>query len=210
MEMGQATYTDSFWFTDNQGPYEGLTIIKDTLKRLPSACIERWNVQKYLEGFPAYHPDKCVGRMVSCNNATWDYAITISDDYTNAFVKGGPLGFSCDLTSFPEQYKTFWKDFIAQYKKDRAFYAKATARVLIDTPSIIALQYADEDLTRSEVQVFTKITYARDIVVYPAVDENATYRIGEETRTGQDIKTNGILCSDLKNNNAVTFALRKS
>ena len=104
MEMGQATYTDSFWFTDNQGPYEGLTIIKDTLKRLPSACIERWNVQKYLEGFPAYHPDKCVGRMVSCNNATWDYAITISDEYTDAFVKGGPLGFSCDLCSFPEQW----------------------------------------------------------------------------------------------------------
>lgn len=207
MEMGQATYTDSFWFTDNQGPYEGLTIVKDTLKRLPTACIERWNVQKYLEGFPAYHPDKCVGRMVSCNNATWSYAITISDEYTKAFVTGGPIGFSCDLVALPENYKTLWKGFISQYKKDREFYAKATARVLIDTKPIIALQYADEALSRIEVQLFTKLVYTRDIIVYPVVDENKTYRIDEQILTGKELARNGLFFGDIKYNDAKSVTI---
>ncbi len=208
MEMGQATYMDSFWFTDNQGPYEGLTIIKDTLKRLPSSCIERWNVQKYLEGFPAYQPE-CVGRMLSCNNATWDYTITISDEYTTAFMTGGPVGFSCDLTSFPETYRTLWKTFIAQYKKDREFYANATARILIDTPAVICLQYADNALTRCEIQLFTKLVYAKDILIFPVVDENAKYLIDGQTRLGKDIKENGLYCNELTYNNSIIISLIK-
>jgi hypothetical protein len=209
MEMAQATYTDSFWFTDNQGPYEGLTIIKETLKRLPTGCIERWNVQKYLEGFPAYSPT-LQGRMVSCNNATWDFVLTVSDEYTKAFMTGGPLGFSCDLCSFPDEYKKQWKDLIKRYKADREFYAKATARILIDTPSIIAIEYADTDFSRCELQLFTKLVYAKDVCVYPAVDKSATYQWNGEMLTGAEIMENGLYVNELLDNNAVCITLQKA
>ena len=208
MEMQQATYTDSFWFTDNQGPYEGLTIIKNTLMRLPNSCIERWNVQKYIEGFPAYEPN-CIGRMVSCNNATWSYAITINDAYTEAFLMGGPIGFSCDLTSFPEKYRVSWKRFIAEYKKRIDFYANATARILIDTPQCICLQYADTQLDRCEIVLFTKLIYCKDILVYPAVDKNANYLFGEQTLSGTEIMENGLYFNELEDNDAITCTLIK-
>jgi alpha-galactosidase len=209
MEMAQATYTDSFWFTDNQGPYEGLSIIKETLKRMPTGCIERWNVQKYLEGFPAYSPT-LQGRMVSCNNATWDFVLTVSGEYTKAFMTGGPLGFSCDLCSFPDEYKKQWKDFIKRYKADREFYAKATVRILIDTPSIIAIEYADTDFSRCELQLFTKLVYAKDVCVYPAVDKSATYQWNGEMLTGAEIMENGLYVNELLDNNAVCITLQKA
>ena len=56
MELGQGMLFDDFWLSDNQGPYEGIRIVKDTLKRMPSALIQRWNVQKYCEEFLIY-PD---------------------------------------------------------------------------------------------------------------------------------------------------------
>jgi len=208
MEMGQATYADSFWFTDNQGPYEGLTIIKETLKRLPSACIERWNVQKYLEGFPAYSPT-LQGRMISCNNATWDFVLNVSDEYTKAFMTGGPIGFSCDIVSFPDTYKEMWKEFIAKYKNDRDFYAKATARILVDTPSIIAIEYADALLSRCELQVFTKLVYAKDICIYPVVAPTITYIVGDKELTGKEIMENGIYFDGLLDNNTLTVSLKK-
>ena len=54
MDLEQAKLFDSFWISDNQGPYEGLTIYKDTALRLPPSCIEKWNVQTFCEGFPEY------------------------------------------------------------------------------------------------------------------------------------------------------------
>ena len=54
MEVEQGTLCESFWLSDNQGPYEGIRIVKDTLKRMPTALIERRNVQKYVEGMPNY------------------------------------------------------------------------------------------------------------------------------------------------------------
>jgi hypothetical protein len=39
LELGQATMFDSFWTTDNQGPYDGIRIIKDTLKRMPTCLL---------------------------------------------------------------------------------------------------------------------------------------------------------------------------
>ena len=209
MELGQATYTDSFWFTDNQGPYEGLTIVKNTLKRLPTACIERWNVQKYMEGFPAYNPDKCQGLMVSCNNATWDHIVAVSDGYTKAFMTGGPVGFSCDVAALPEKYKKSWKEFLEKYKSDREFYASATARILIDTPSVIAIQYADAELSRIEIQLFTKLVYAKDVEVYPIVDTTASYLVDGRQVCGQALKQDGLYFNFLKDNDALCVSMIK-
>lgn len=209
MELGQAQLFDSFWFTDNQGPYDGIRIVKDSLKRLPTNVIERWNVQKYSEGFLEYGNPNKIGRMLHCNNATWDFIIGVNDAFSEQFMLGGPFGFSCDIAEFPIAYKEKWKNIIAQYKKDRAFYMTATARILIDTESVIAIEYADVKLEKCIVQVFTKVTYAYDLLLYPVLDENAEYYLNGEKLSGKVAMKDGVRLSDIKNNNCVTYAFEK-
>ena len=209
MELGQGSFSDSFWLSDNQGPYEGLTIVKNTLKRLPTGLIERWLVCKAFDGFPAYGHKEPIQRMIFCNNATWDQVLNVKDGYAAAFMTGGPMGFSCDLTAFPPEYKTFWKEIITQYKKDREFYLRASARILIDSDDIVAIEYADKNFDRCVVQIFTKVTYATDLTIYPVVNENATYAYGEKTVSGKEVKSFGIWVESLQNNDCITLDLKK-
>ena len=209
MEMGQGSFTDSFWLSDNQGPYEGLRIVKDTIKRMPSALIERWCVQKYSEGFLKYGQQETIGRMIYCNDATWDHFINVTDDYAKAFMTGGPIGFSCDIASFPDDYKEFWKNAIAEFKADRELYAIGTARILVDTNDLVAIEYADNDFENCIIQVFTKRSYATDLTVYPFVESTNVYIYNEQKLTGKEIKENGITIERIIENNCVILRLNK-
>lgn len=210
MELAQGTFTDSFWLSDNQGPYEGIRIVKDTLKRMPTALIERWNVQQYSKGFPAYGKTEPVGVMFSCNNATWDFIINVKDSFSRGFLQAGPMGFSCDLAGMPEEYRQMWKEHIALFKQDRDFYAKATARILADSEDIIAIEYADEALERCVIQLFAKVVCAKSLVLTPVVDERGSYWYKQELRRGIDLGENGILFDDLQDNSCYTVELRKA
>ena len=209
MELWHTRMFDSYWFTDNQGPYDGIRIIKDTVKRLPSGCIERWNVQRYIDGFKEYGNPNGIIRGVNCNNALWDFLIGVDDSFIETFMKGGPMGFSCDLKAFPDKYKTYWKEVIAQYKKDREFYANATTRVLVDDDKIIVLEYANADFSRCVIQVFVKVTYANDLTVYPAVDKTAQYTQGDKVLCGKEIFEDGIFVEGLQDNRAIVIELLK-
>ena len=209
MDLYQGTFTDSFWLSDNQGPYEGMRIVKDTIKRLPSALIERWNVQKYVEGFLEYGNKEKVGRILHCNNGTWDYISNVKDGYSKTFMTGGPIGFSCDLDAFPERYKNFWKDAIAEFKQDREFYLKASARILTDTENLVVIEYADSQFEQCILQIFTKNSYATDLTVYPVVDKTAVYEKDGEQVTGKDICENGLRLSGFTENNCVCVRLKK-
>ena len=200
MELEQGTMCDSFWFTDNQGPLGGLRILKDTLKRMPACCIERWSAQRYAEGFPRYEAPEPVGVMFSCNNATWEQIVKVDDSFTELFMGTGPLGFSCDIAAFPQAYKEAWKERIARFKADRGFYATATARILTDTDDLTAIQYADPTLRRCVIHLFTKTTRTQHLTVYPVVDPAVCYRAGEEVRSGADLAENGVTFSRLTDN----------
>jgi hypothetical protein len=138
--------------------------------------------------------------MIHCNDATWSFLIGVQDSFSEAFMQGGPMGFSCDLDAFPPEYKKRWSDIIAQYKQDRNFYKDATARILVDSDSIIAIEYADKNLNRCVIQLFTKTTHAREIVLYPAVCSEAEYLCGDSILLGKDIMGNGILIQNLNDN----------
>ena len=209
LDLEQAKMFDSFWFTDNQGPYDGIRIIKDVLKRMPTCAIERWNVQTYCTGFPEFGNPKTVGKMISCNNATWDFLIGVNDSFVEEFVKGGPLCFSCDIASFPDEYKLKWKDIIAKYKDDREFYRTAEARILIDSDDIIAIEYSDKEFNKAVIQLFTKNVYANDVVVYPVVDFNSEYLLNGEKVSGKELKEDGIKSTELVNNTCRVYELIK-
>lgn len=208
MELGQAMLFDDFWLSDNQGPYEGIRIVKDTLKRMPTALIQRWNVQKYCEDFPVY-PNKKTGRMIHCNDGTWDFLIGIDDSFSEAFMQGGPMGFSCDLVGFPEVYKERWKSVIARYKMEREFYMKAVARILVDADDITAIEYSNENLELCVIQIFTRVTHAMEFVLYPIVSVDAKYCYEDSILSGTDILNNGIFVTALEKNACKTIRLKK-
>lgn len=208
MELYQGTMSDSFWLSDNQGPYKGLDIVKNTLKRMPTGLIERWNVQKYADGFLEYGIKGKVGRMLSCNNATWDFIINVKDSFTKGFLTGGPMGWSCDL-DVPADYKALWKEWINEYKSNREFYKISTARILVDTEEISVIEYADTLFNRCVIQVFTKTTYACNLIVYPSVSDNAIYRMGDNKVNGSELVENGIVVEGLRENDCRTIELIK-
>ena len=204
MELEQGSFCDSFWFTDNQGPWEGIEIVKNTLKRMPTALIERWNVQKYCEGFSSYGNPETIGRMLSCNNATWDHMILMKDSFIRNFLVGGPMGWTCDL-DVPHPYKTLWAEWIAEHKKNREFYRTATARILADDPNLTVIQYADPALSRIVLQVFTKTTHARELMLYPVLKKDATYG----GQSGAELMENGIKTEKLEQQSCLTIELRE-
>ena len=192
MELGQGKFTDSFWLSDNQGPYQGIEIVKNTLKRMPTALIERWSVQKYCEGFLLNGKRELQGKMICCNDATWDSVVEVSDLFLTNFLSGGPIGFTCDIDAFPNKYKEFYKNFFAEYKKQRDFFITANARILSDTENVTTLQYSDKELNRVLVQVFSKLTYAADMQIYPVLDKNANYNYNGQIISGKELAEDGI------------------
>lgn len=209
MELMQGSITDSFWLSDNQGPIEGIRIVKDTLKRMPTALIERWNVQKYADGFPRHGEKESVGVMFSCNNATWDNIVTVEDSFTKAFINAGPIGFSCDIEGFPQKYKELYTEHIKEFKENRDFFINATARILIDTDDIIAIEYANYDLSRIIIQLFTKNTYSDDIILYPIVNDSFNYILENKSVKGTELSEDGIQFKKLKNYSGCTVDLRR-
>lgn len=207
-ELGQGAFFDSFWLSDNQGPYEGIRIVKDTLKRMPTSLIERWNVQKYCEGFPTYNNSK-TGKMIHCNDATWSFLIGIDDSFSDAFMHGGPMGFSCDIAAFPEEYKKHWTDVISNYKREREFYKNAVARILVDSDSVIIIEYSDSKFDRCVVQIYTKTTHSKSLIIYPVIEKGKEYLYEGKTVLSNDILENGILIENLNQNSCRTLEFVK-
>jgi len=208
-ELGQGMLFDSFWISDNQGPYEGIRILKDTLKRIPTSLIERWNVQKYCEGITAYNTNQS-GRMIHCNDATWNFLIGIEDSFSEAFIHGGPMGFSCDLTAFPQEYKKRWSEVISKYKSNREFYKSATARILVDSDSIIIVQYSDPKLSRCIIQIYTKTNYSKRLIIYPILDASKRYLFEGKILAANDVLENGVVIDNLSQNSCRTLEFIKN
>ncbi len=208
MELMQGTLFDSFWLSDNQEPVEGVRIVKDTIKRMPPALIERWCVQQYAEGFPVYGGAP-VGKMIQCSNALWDYVVSVNDTYVEGFLQGGPMCFSCDIAAWPQEYKDRYRDLIAAYKKERDFYIGACASVVAEGAGLTAIEYFDGDFEKIVLQVFTENAYESDIRLYPKTDRAAKYRLGDAVLTGEELIENGLLVEDLHKNCCKTFVLEK-
>ena len=209
MELGQSMLYDSFWPSDNESMLDELTIIKNTMKRLPSSHMERWSVLKWSDGFPWYSHKEDHGYLLTCRGGTWENVEIVSDNHLFGFMTGGPIGFSCDIASFPEEYKEKFKTHIASFKQDSGFYMSARTHLLADSPSITAIEYSDNDFSRCIVKVFTKQTHALELTVYPVVDRASVYRFGETEQSGESLMEDGIRIDGLKDNDCVTFELIK-
>ena len=113
----------------------------------------------------------------------------------------------CPSPSLPELRQC--ASTIAQYKQTRVFYQNATARILVDSPSVSVIQYADADLGHCEILVFTKTVRALELRLYPIVDQSARYRYRDAFIDGSDITENGILASSLQDNSCEILKLTR-
>lgn len=191
MDLGWARDVDSIWLSDNQSPFHGLRIVKDTMVRLPPRAIERWIVARTeSDGQPDYHGNR--SRLVATDDATWTNVRSVGRDYLEAFIAGGTLGFSCDLTAFSADDLAWWKDVVDRYHRDDRFWSSAVGRILCDTPSLTAFEYSDAAFDEVRIVVAADRVRQDRTVLHPVLAPSCSYRIGDETRTSADIAERGI------------------
>lgn len=177
MSLAGCVDFDSFWLSDNQSPYEGMRIFKDTILRLPPQVIEKWaTIQSASRFVPAYEKEYDE-KIISTNDAIWNDVRGVHQSFLEGFLTGTPIGFSCDLNSFSLKLFEGLKKFVAGFKKDREFWQKAVCRILTDTESMLVLEFCDMSFEKAVVVVFSLNTVQNNIRVYPVIDENARYRI---------------------------------
>ncbi len=184
---------DSYWFSDNQNPMEGMEIIRNTLLRMPPQLIERWAVVRGVENVRTY-TDPCKTKLIATASATWESVVGVSDSMLAGFLTGGPMGFSCDLSTLPAETLGQIREQIARFKRERDFWMKTSCRLLTDTDNLFALQYSDERLNRVIVQVFVKMAMQRTYTAFPALDPAAEYILPDgSVKTGREIDEEGVV-----------------
>ena len=206
MDLEQAKFFDSFWISDNQGPIEGLRIYTEALKRLPSTVIERWNVQKAVKELPV--KDGADDTIISCNDANWKSLAHVEKEYTFAFLTGGPIGYSCDL-DFPEWYKDETEKFISSYVNDSEFWLKASAQILVNTENQVVVEYANKNYDKVVIHYFTKLVWQDQLTVYPVLDKNAKYLYDGAQVLGEDLISDGVTFTELKDYDCKTLIIEK-
>lgn len=176
MDLWHGMTMDGTWFSDNQNPYDGIRILRDSLLRLPPMLPERWLTLRSVSGFPlAYADPPSEERLVTVAGPTWKTLMSTSLPYLQAFSAGGPLGITCDLTRLSEETLTGLRAIVADFKEHRDFYRSCVCRPLAVTADTTVLQYTD--LTESAVllQVFWKDVTLPQLTVYPRLTQGHTY-----------------------------------
>lgn len=209
MDLGRAREFDSFWLSDNQSPYHGFRIVKDTMLRLPPRFIERWFVARSVEGI---QPDYGGGdsRLFACDDATWDGVRSASPSLFEAFTAGGALCASCDLTALSALDAAWLRRIIAERREDAAFWAKAVGRILVDTTEVTVIQYSDEWFGDVRIYAIAHRTRQRRIRIYPVLDRTNSYKVnGEQLRGPNDLEDNGIEIDMPQNGAAAVVQLNR-
>jgi alpha-galactosidase len=193
MTLRDGMLYDGFWPSDNESPYDGLRIYKDTLRRMPAQWIDCWTAIASVKGATPVYSVASEDKIIACGDAIWNHVEGVHPSYLKAFLSGSPIGLSFDLNSLTEDTFLMLKEFIAQFKERRDFYKSQTARLIADTETVTAIEYADKALKEIEVILFVNKRLQDGITLYPAIDVNLTY-VNEqgETILGKDLASEGI------------------
>ena len=192
MNIHEAVLYDSFWPSDNESPYSGLEIYKDTLLRLSPQYIDCWiAITSVKDATPHYEcsPDK----ILACADAIWDNVVSLHPSFLHGYLMGSPIGLSFDLNSLSDEDFSALKNTILDFKKRREFYKEAVCHLLADTESVTALEYRSEDFSKVEMILFVKKKFQDNITLYPIVDESCEYLSDKGERvTGEILAKEGV------------------
>jgi len=198
LNLSVLKYFDSIWPTDNQGIYNSVRILKDTILRMPPQLLERWTVLNMSKPV-ANHDNGVIQKkyapvehLFSTGNGTFTHIEGVQDSYLKGFLSGGPLGLSFDLESLNEEKFTLLKDHIKEFKNDREFYKNAEFHILADTNTLLIFQITDREFKKSIIQIFIKNRMQLTTTIYPVVDLNKNYLSGDTKLSGKEIAEKGI------------------
>lgn len=190
MDLYHATYMDGIWFSDNQNPYFGTRILRDTVLRMPPQQLERWATVQSVDGFTSiYSEGGRTTRTVSVFEGTWQSVCGVSMAYYKAFCTGGAFGITCNLTALNEADFRSLCEAVTAYKQMRDFYCTASCTPLVATDALTVLQYCDADETTVVLQLFENNVRQETVTVYPKLQKARDY-IGH---TAVDLRENGVV-----------------
>lgn len=194
MTLRDGMLYDSFWLSDNQCPYYGVEIFKNSLLRLAPQWIESWlSIASARKIAPVYASYEQSDKIIACGDAVWDNVRGVSQSWINGFLTSSPVGLSFDLTAISDEVFNNLKKYIEKFKSKREFWKKAVCHILTDTDTMLVLEFRDEEFSEIELVVFSKKTLQNNICVYPIVDGASTYACSNgNVRAGWDIVKNGI------------------
>ena len=151
---------DSFWISDNHSVNAQVEIYKNTLLRLPATCMEKWITVASTEGY--FEDKKC---FIASGDAVWGFVEGVKDSFLREFMKGGPIGISCNLTKLLPEHLELLKEQIKRHKAERSFWANANAYVLCDTEHLDCFEYSNNDETK--LVTFSKRAIQSSYTAYP-------------------------------------------
>lgn len=191
MNLGWAEDYDSLWPSDNQSPYHGMRIVKETILRVPPRMLERWVVARTVENIQPNYAG-VDSRLMACDDGCWFRMRSVEPSYLDAFTLGGPVGFSCDLTAFSEPDLKRLSDVLSERRKDASFWNRSVGRILCDTPSLVAFQYDDGTLDDVRVVVVSDNLRQSRTTIHPVLAAGVDYRVDGRIRTAGDLAANGL------------------
>ena len=197
---------DSVWFSDNQSVQDGIRIYKDTLLRMPPQMIDKWAVIRSLPGIPDYD-NLSPERLISTRDATWGAVESVDPTALQAFLLGGPFGFSCDLTQLSSSAAAALAAFIRTFKQERGFWQNAACSILAETESVLVLQYEDARREQIVLTAFFGSGQQKTLRLFPRVRADGTYRIGDTLRSGADLLERGMTVPVPGNHRAAVLTL---
>lgn len=188
MTLRDGELFDGFWPTDNQSPYYSLRIFKDTLLRMPPQWLNGWISVRSAQKFSyAYGTDEMADKLFATNDATWTDVVSVSFDFLEGFMKGRSVALSFDLTLLSEDVFEKLKAYISEFKNERDFWKNAVCHILVDTKTMLVLEFRNVDFSKIEIVVFTGKSKQDNICIYPVLDKDAQYEMD-----GKAISGNGI------------------
>ena len=165
-------------------------MIKDGMRRMPPQMFERWFVAQSAQFFGA---GQVQNKLLVCEDGTWDHVAAAQPSYMEAFMSGGPIGLSCDLTGLSKEDYAWLKSHIAKFKAEREFWRTAECRILTDTGSVLVLQYNDSDFKTIRLQAITSKIAQTRLRMYPQVPAEYTYRTKDGTAiSGSQLAAEGL------------------
>lgn len=189
---------DSFWATDDVGPFAQLNILKQAIFCIPPQAFERWtaihSMDKYADHYAVFNGEFGSGeRILAGQGGAWCDLISVRQSVLQAFHTAGPVGFSCNLEDISPTLRSWLKEQLAAIRADNAFWLQAVVRKLTDTPTMTAYQYSDESLSRVILQAISGLSVQQTIRLYPVLKPDAVYSVdGGAPISGAELMAGGI------------------
>ena len=172
---------------------------------MPCRALEHWITVESLENFRGSGTDRFLG----CGDGCWGHVEGLHESFLRNAIVGGPIGLSCDLTSFSDTALQMLKGVLANYKVEKDFWMNAECHILTDTDGMLVLQFNDEKFEKIKIYVYDGKWHQRVIKIYPVCCKNAQYRINEEIYSEKELHDHGIDVEISTVNTAVAVELIK-